>query len=380
MIKLGLIINPLAGIGGPLALKGSDGAKIVNQAKQQGALLRAANRGSLALSEIISLQQQVILYCFEGEMGADVARELGFTVEVVGKPSKTETGHSCAEDTQRAAKVIRSHKVDLLLFVGGDGTARDIFQVVGSDFPVLGIPSGVKMHSGVYAVSPQAAGELLKRFIKGQLVDISLAEVRDIDEEAFRQNIVRAKFYGELLVPREGHFLQQVKSSGREVEELVLQDIAADVVESMAADCLYLIGPGSTPAGIMDELGLQNTLLGVDAVLNECLLGQDLSESQIVKLLATHRGIAKIVITAIGGQGHILGRGNQQLSPTVIRQVGMDNIIVVATKTKITELNGRPLLVDTNDAELDILLGGYRSVITGYHDAIIYPVGMINNN
>jgi predicted polyphosphate/ATP-dependent NAD kinase len=377
VVKVGLIINPLAGIGGPLGLKGSDGAEIVNQAKQQGALLRAANRAALALTEIQSLQHLVTLYCFDGEMGAETVSELGFNVEVIGSPSKTESGHSCAEDTRLAAKVIRNHDVDLLVFVGGDGTARDIFEAVGSDFPVLGIPSGVKMHSGVYAVSPQAAGELLKRFVRGQLVDISLAEVRDIDEVAFRQNIVKTRFYGELLVPREGHFLQQVKSSGREVEALVVQDIAADVVESMETDCLYLIGPGSTPAAIMDELSLENTLLGIDAVYNEQLLGQDLNEQQILALLADYNDTAKIVITAIGGQGHILGRGNQQLSPAVIRQVGAENIIVVATKTKITELNGRPLLVDTNDVELDVLLRGYRSVVTGYHDAIIYPVGVV---
>ena len=285
-------------------------------------------------------------------------------------------GLTTAADTIRAAQIIQNAGVDLLIFVGGDGTARDIFQALGADFPVLGIPSGVKMHSGVYAVSPQAAGEIIRRLVCGKLVDIGVAEVKDIDEQAFREGVVKAKYYGELLVPREGHFLQQVKSSGREVEALVLQDIAADIVESMDENCLYLIGPGTTTRAIMDELGLPNSLLGVDAILNNQLLGSDLSEKNIIELLTSHSGAAKMIITLIGGQGHIIGRGNQQFSPAIIRRIGLDNIIVIATKTKITELQGRPLMVDSNDPELDKDFSGFRQVITGYHNAIMYPVGL----
>ncbi|MEE8057290.1 MAG: ATP-NAD kinase family protein [Pseudomonadales bacterium] len=371
MFKLGLVVNPVAGIGGPLALKGSDGAVIVDEAKRRGAPLRSSLRATEALK---TLQQRddIKVYCFAGAMGADAAKEARLTVEIIGRTDQQTT----AEDTVTAAKTLKQLAVDLIVFVGGDGTARDICRAVGHDYPVLGVPAGVKMHSGVYAVSPQAAGEILVRLMNGQLVDIGLAEVRDIDEQAFRQGEVKARFYGELLVPQEGRFLQQVKSSGREVEELVLQDIAADIVESMNDNCLYLIGPGTTPRGIMDELGLDNTLLGVDAIVNRTLIGQDLDEQALMQLVEQYKGSTKIIITAIGGQGHILGRGNQQLSPSVIRAVGTDNIIIVATKTKITELDGRPLQVDTNDPDLDQQLSGYRQVITGYHDAIIYPVGL----
>ena len=174
--------------------------------------------------------------------------------------------------------------------------------------------------------------------------------------------------------------MQHVKSGGREVESLVLEDIAASLVEEMEDDALYIIGPGSTTRGLMEVLGLENTLLGVDLVKNRELLALDVTAAEIEAAItkeaeAKEAHKAKIVITPIGGQGHILGRGNQQLTPHVIRQVGKENLIVIATKTKITELNGRPLLVDTNDSALDRALSGYIPVITGYRDQILYPIG-----
>ena len=185
-------------------------------------------------------------------------------------------------------------------------------------------------------------------------------------------------------MPEEGQFMQHVKSGGREVESLVLEDIAATLIEEMEADDLYIIGPGSTTRGLMEELDLENTLLGVDLVKNHALLASDVTaieiEQAIADVMAKANGMpgvtgkAKIVITPIGGQGHLLGRGNQQLTPEVIRLVGRDNLIVIATKTKITELNGRPLLVDSNDPVLDRELSGYIPVITGYRDKISYRI------
>lgn len=373
MFKLGLIVNPLAGVGGPLALKGSDGEDIAKQAHASGGQCRAVKRAVDALAMISDLADDCVVLCYRGDMGESAAQAAQLPVEIIGS---AKASRSTALDTQAAAIQLREQGVDLVLFVGGDGTARDIFQALGDNCPALGVPAGVKMHSGVYAVSAQAAGQVVRRLMLGQLVDVGLAEVRDIDEQAFRQGRVISRFFGELLVPTEGKFLQRVKSSGREVEELALQDIAADIVESMDDNCLYLIGPGTTPAAVMQELGLPNTLLGVDAILGSKVVGSDLDEQALLSLLDQHQGDARIIITAIGGQGHIIGRGNQQLSPNVLRAVGIDNIIVVATKTKITELEGRPLLVDSNDVELDKAFIGYRTVVTGYHDAIMYPVGI----
>jgi len=267
---------------------------------------------------------------------------------------------------------MRERGADVIVFAGGDGTARDIFDVLGDSFPVLGIPAGVKMHSGVFAVSPEAAAELLLTIADGGLVGLALKEVRDIDEAAFRENIVRSRFYGEMLVPASGEYLQHTKIGGVEDVDLVAADIAAWVVEDMNSERIYLIGPGSTTAAIMAELGLANTLLGVDVIRDNQLLLCDANEEMLLRLLHDTDDEACIVVTAIGGQGHLFGRGNQQFSPAVIRAVGIDNIEIVAAKSKISALQGRPLLLDTNDRELDFALSGYHKVTTGYRDQILY--------
>ena len=371
----------MAGIGGSVALKGSDGAEIVGEARQRGAKLRAPDRAMRALKTLSASigSTDVALTTYPGPMGEDIARQCGFSPEVIGEIDPQLT---TPEDTESAARAMADKGLDMILFVGGDGTARNICNAVPFGQPVLGIPSGVKMHSGVYAITPEMAGELVCKLARSELVDIRPQEVRDIDEEAFRQGKVKARYYGELMVPEEGQFMQHVKSGGREVESLVLEDIAATLIENMEADDLYIIGPGSTTRGLMEALGLGNTLLGVDLVKDCKLLASDVTATEIEQAIAETmtmtmtkaNGMAKIVITPIGGQGHLLGRGNQQLTPKIIRQVGRDNLIVIATKTKITELNGRPLLVDSNDPALDRELSGYISVITGYRDQIFYPI------
>ena len=379
MFRLGLIINPMAGIGGPVALKGSDGTEIVAEAFKLGATQRAPDRARRALKVIYegSGPENVALTVYPGPMGESLAKQCGFSPQVIGEITPELT---TAADTESAATEMSEMGLDMILFVGGDGTARNICNAVPANQPVLGIPSGVKMHSGVYAITPEMAGELVCKLAKGELVDIRHQEVRDIDEEAFRQGKVQACYYGELLVPEAGQFMQHVKSGGREVETLVLEDIAATLIEEMEAggiegEILYVIGPGSTTKGLMDELGLESTLLGVDLIKNCELVALDVTAEEIEHAIAKEKGRVKIVITPIGGQGHLLGRGNQQLTPNVIRQVGKENLIVVATKTKITAFNGRPLLVDTNDPTLDRALSGYISVITGYRDQILYPIG-----
>tara|TARA_R110001592_G_scaffold116143_2_gene317215 strand:- start:1938 stop:3065 length:1128 start_codon:yes stop_codon:yes gene_type:complete len=375
VFRLGLIINPLAGIGGPVALKGSDGAATVAEALLRGAQLRAPQRALRALSVVSETlgDKPVSLTTYPGPMGEDVARESGFDPDVIGDIDPELT---TPEDTKMAAKTMADMGLDMILFVGGDGTARNICDAIPSGQPVLGIPAGVKMHSGVYAISPEIAGKLVGMLARGELVDIRYQEVRDIDESAFRDGKVQARYYGDLLVPEEGRFMQHVKSGGREVESLVLEDIAATLIEEMEDDdALYIIGPGSTTRGLMEVLGLENTLLGVDLIKSQELLALDVTAADIEKAITAANGVAKIVITPIGGQGHLLGRGNQQLTPSVIQRVGRENLRVVATKTKISELNGRPLLVDSNDPVLDRELSGYIPVITGYRDKILYPIG-----
>ena len=374
-LTIGLVVNPLAGLGGSLAMKGSDGSevreRVASMTDEERA--RAQHRTGRALAPLKAVADRVHLLTVPGAMGEDAAREAGLEFSLA--PVAFANGElTSAEDTLVAAKALVDKGADLLVFAGGDGTARDVYDAVGDRFPVLGIPAGVKMHSGVFAVSPEAAGELLVLLARGGLVGMQAREVRDIDEEAFRRGVVRARFYGEMRVPGEGRYLQQTKVGGRESHELVAAEIAAWLAETMAPETTYLIGPGSTTAAVMASLGLPGTLLGVDIVRDRELIASDVDEAGILAALADAPAGAHIVVTAIGGQGHVFGRGNQLFTPDVIRRLGVDNITIVAAKSKITGLGGRPLLVDTNDPELDQMLSGLREVLTGYDDHILYRV------
>jgi predicted polyphosphate/ATP-dependent NAD kinase len=243
--------------------------------------------------------------------------------------------------------------------------------------PVLGIPAGCKIHSGVYAITPKSAGRVVELMITNQLVSLTEADVMDIDESLFRQGVVKAKRYGEMQIPSELRYVQAVKSGGKESDELVLQDIAAHVINQME-DQLFVIGSGSTTAFLMEELALNGTLLGVDVVSQQQVIQNDITEPELWALLNSHpqqkHQQPKLVITLIGGQGHIFGRGNQQLSPRIIEFIGKDNIIIIATKSKLTALAARPLIADTGDSKLDRHLTGFMPVITGYNDQVLYPV------
>ncbi|QYJ96354.1 ATP-NAD kinase family protein [Shewanella alkalitolerans] len=363
--RLGVIINPLAGLGGSVALKGSDG--VADEAIARGAEPKAHLRMAQALEVIKPYLDKITVVTASGAMGADLAEQMGFNHQVVYQAGDT----TAASDTQAAAKALQAAGVDLLLFAGGDGTARDLFEVIDETQPVLGVPAGVKIHSGVYGITPHASGMVVKLLLEGALVSLMSADVMDIDEVAFRQGVVRARRFGEMQVPAEPRYIQAVKMGGKEVDELVLADIAAEAIE-LIDDALAIMGSGSTVAAVMEELGLDNTLLGVDLIDAGELLASDLSAKALLE--ATIGRECKLVITLIGGQGHILGRGNQQLSPALIRQVGKENIIILATKTKLKALEGRPLIVDSGDPELDSELSGYYKVVTGYHDYVMYQV------
>ncbi|MCC2616753.1 ATP-NAD kinase family protein [Aestuariibacter halophilus] len=369
--KLGLVVNPYSGIGGAMALKGSDGPDIRAQALAMGAQQLANPKTAQALAQLDALADRVEVFTAAADMGEQVARQAGLPCQVVYQPVQHQTE---GEDTEAALRAILEHQPDMILFAGGDGTARLVFDVVGEQATVLGVPTGCKIHSGVFAVSPAAAGRVLSQVVGGQLVSVQRAEVRDIDETLFREGKVQARYYGELWVPLELRYMQSVKSGGKESDELVLDDIAdyvaADIEED--DDCLFVIGSGSTTAHIMQRLGCDNTLLGVDIVQHGQLLDSDVTEQALFSLVSQQR--SKLVITLIGGQGHILGRGNQQLSPRVVDAIGRDNIVLVATKTKLNALNGRPLLVDSGDPEFDQRMSGPIRIVCGYQDHVLYPV------
>lgn len=368
-LKLGLIINPVAGIGGAVGLKGSDGADTQEKALALGAVPRSRERVIRALERLVTIEDDLDLVTCGGRMGRSAAQSVGLTADVIMEPGEVTT----ADDTRRAAIAMGERQVDLLLFAGGDGTARDIHDAVGDGLSVLGIPAGVKIYSGVYAVSPAAAGELASDFLQGTSRDTHLAEVMDIDEESLRQGEVSAKLYGYMRIPRQRRLTQGVKASSGAGEAVAAAVAAADVVRRMEAGRYYVIGPGTTTRAIMAELELEGTLVGVDVVRDGKLEARDVGERQILDLVAGKA--ASIVVTVIGGQGYLFGRGNQQISPNVIREVGRENIIVVASRAKLSSLRWRPLLVDTGDDEVDALLSGYIHVVTGHDERAVCKVG-----
>ena len=387
MFKLGLIINPIAGVGGSVALKGSDGMTM--HALALGAKPKANDRAQIALEVLQPYQDEITIYTVNNLMGEQVAKALGFPVNVV---YKTNSGHTQAEDTEQAVVALLAEQVDIILFAGGDGTARNIAKIVTehasqkeqAQIPVLGIPAGCKIHSGVYAITPIAAGRVVELMVTKQLVTLTTGDIMDIDESLFRQGVVKAKRFGEVQIPSELRYVQAVKSGGIESDELVLHDISEDVIDKMseANDSIFIIGSGSTTAFLMTELNLENTLLGVDLVQNNDLIASDVTEERLWEQLIQakkNKQRVHLIITLIGGQGHLFGRGNQQLSPRIIRTIieqksGKENITIIATKAKLTALENRPLISDTGDAKLDQNLSGFMPVTTGYKDQVLYPV------
>ena len=371
MKKLGVIVNPIAGLGGRVGLKGTDGDEIVRMARELGAKPEAPRRAIEALRVISKIKDRIELLTYPSEMGEDECKEASFNPKVIGA---IRSGKTTPEDTIEAAKEMVAEGVDLLLFAGGDGTAANIYDAVRHKVPSLGIPAGVKIHSAVYAVTPRSAGHVAVMFLEGGLTKNRVAEVMDIDEDAFRDGFVTAKLHGTLRVPEESRYVQGAKSGGIQSENEALQGIAANVIESMTdTGCYFIIGSGTTTRRIMVNLGLENTLLGVDVVREKRLVAKDVTERQLLAIIEGKD--AKIVVTVIGGQGYIFGRGNQQISPSVIRGVGRENIIVVASKEKLASLRGKPLLVDTGEETLNEELSGYLKITTGYQDYVMYKVG-----
>ena len=301
-------------------------------------------------------------------MGADVMQQCGFDPEVLGQPSSP----CSARDTVAAALAMLDAGVDLLVFAGGDGTARDLLDTVAQRVAVLGIPAGVKMHSGVFATTPETAAQVLARLADGGLVSGVRRDVRDWDAAASGDGVIRPRFYGELLVPELGGFLQHTKEAGRESEALALTEIAAEVCEIVGeSEVPWVLGPGGTLSAIKQALGMQPTLLGVDVFQRGQQICQDVQADWLEHKLDPG---ARLVVSFTRGQGFLLGRGNLQLSPRFLRALDAGAMTVVGTRTKLLTLDGRPLLVDTDDAELDQSLTGLIEVVAGYNDRLLYRV------
>jgi predicted polyphosphate/ATP-dependent NAD kinase len=302
-----------------------------------------------------------------GWMGEVEARNQGYEYKIFGEKRKETT----ADDTLEVAGRIAKDGVDLLVFCGGDGTARDVLNSVDSKLPVLGVPTGVKMHSAVFAVGPRAAARIALKFLWKQL-NLREAEVMDVDEEAFRKGRVSAKLHGYVLSPYEPTLIQGSKMTSPMTQSNLRNQaaIAIYIIENMKADITYIVGPGTTTRTIGDLLDAKKTLLGVDIFQNKKIIAKDVNEKQILELIKDKQ--TQIIVTPIGGQGFIFGRGNQQISPKVIRRVGIENVTVIATGNKLKNL--KTLRVDTGDAELDIAFCGSIKVVTDYQRERTVPI------
>ncbi|MEU6742819.1 ATP-NAD kinase family protein [Streptosporangium sandarakinum] len=376
---VGLVVNPVAGIGGPAGLKGSDGAGVQWEALARGASPRAGERAALAVRVLLARRPDTRIVTVAGPMGEDSVRAAGGVPELVrqapGDPSSPR-------DTTAAVEAMRD--VDLLLFAGGDGTARDVLDGSPS-CPVLGVPAGVKVYSGCFAVSPAAAGTTAAEFGRdagrdgstGSTGSTLAAEVVDLDEDAYRSGRVSPLLYGTLRVPA-----ARARLSGRKVGSSAAapgsaEAIAREVAARMRPGVRYVLGPGATTMAVGRLLGLSTTLLGVDVVQDGELVAADVTERRLLGLVDGRETCA--VLSVIGGQGFVLGRGNQQIGPAVLKKImASGGLLVLATQQKLAGLGGRPLLADTGDPEADALVAGHVSVITGHRESAVYRIRPAN--
>ncbi len=347
-------------MGGRVGLKGTDGDETLREAKRRGAVPVAPGRAEKMLTYLLNGYLPSIL-TYPAEMGEKEVLSCGIEPTVLGSIS---SGPTTASDTRAAARDLADREVDLLAFVGGDGTANDIYDAIEKRVPILGVPAGVKVFSAVFANTPKDAAKMIRMFLEGDL-SIREAEVMDVDEAAYRGNTLRTELKGYALTPYERTLRQEHKLSSSiwGSEELEKREIARCIVEAMRKDHLYILGPGTTTAQVANKLKIENsTLLGVDLIKNNQLLAADVGESRILEELENHPGT--IIVSPIGKQGFILGRGNQQISPRVIRKVERENILVLATPSKLQ--NTSQLKVDTGDPDLDRELRCEIPVIAGY--------------
>jgi predicted polyphosphate/ATP-dependent NAD kinase len=363
---MGFVVNPIAGMGGRVGLKGTDG--VLKEALARGAKPVAPIKAREFLTKLkeFGLTERLEIFTCPAPMGQTEVKVVGLTAEILPMTLMSET---TAEDTKLAVRMLIDSKVDLIVFVGGDGTARDILDAMKAvnGVPVLGVPSGVKMYSGIFAASTSDAAEVIQAFLEGtaQLTDF---EIMDVDETAVRRDRLAVNLYGFLRGPFVPMRLLGSKQTSLETldEHENQMAIARFIVETMDPKATYILGPGTTVKCIADLLGVEKTLLGVDLYRDKNII-KDVNEQRILREVKDWSNVW-IVLSPIGRQGMLLGRGNQQISPEIIRRVGKERIIVAATRSKIQGIEGNTLRVDTGDPEVDEMLKGYIKVVTDYRE------------
>ena len=381
MVRIGILANPDAGLGGRLGLKGSDGQ--AELARSKGAEDRSGPRLESMLAHFSRIHRaessQIEWITSTGRMGTEwipVELEIGTISEVHQSPGKTS-----ASDTQDAVARLLENGIDLLVYSGGDGTTRDIVSSLSDsetpELPVIGVPSGVKMHSGCFASSPKAAAEVLSAWIQGDLL-VSSTEVLDLDEELYRKGKWVVRLYAEAFSPNSPRWMQGSKELIQtESEEEIIIGLSNHIEESIVDEGhLVIWGSGGTLREIGGNIGFELTTLGIDATIGSEKVGTDLAESGIIEILDSHDGPVTLLLSPMGGQGFLIGRGNLQLSPSVLSSIGIDNILGVVTPAKL--LTVRAVRIETGDDSLDQEFASkrYMKVLQGYRTTRILPVSV----
>jgi predicted polyphosphate/ATP-dependent NAD kinase len=381
MVRIGILANPDAGLGGRLGLKGSDGQ--AELARSKGAEDRSGPRLESMLEHFSRIHRaessQIEWITSTGRMGTEwipVELDFGTISEVHQSPGKTS-----ASDTQDAVARLLENGIDLLVYSGGDGTTRDIVSSLSDsetpELPVIGVPSGVKMHSGCFASSPKAAAEVLSAWIQGDLL-VSSTEVLDLDEELYRKGKWVVRLYAEAFSPNSPRWMQGSKELIQtESEEEIIIGLSNHIEESIVDEGhLVIWGSGGTLREIGGNIGFELTTLGIDATIGSEKVGTDLAESGIIEILDSHDGPVTLLLSPMGGQGFLIGRGNLQLSPSVLSSIGIDNILGVVTPAKL--LTVRALRIETGDDSLDQEFASkrYMKVLQGYRTTRILPVSV----
>lgn len=368
MRKVGLLINPIAGMGGKVGLKGTDGFDVLELAIERGAIPESNDKAVKALEKLLPLKEELLFLTASGLMGKNALRKVGLDYEVVHSVSALTEQKDSLDVLER----FKEEEVDFILFVGGDGTARDVASVVGLDIPVIGVPAGVKIHSPVYAISPEGAGVLAYKYLSHGEISLIEMEVIDIEEDAFRKDEIVTRLYNYLKVPQDNVLLQNLKSPSPQSEENAQVSTALTVIDDLEDGYYYIIGSGTTTSRILEELDLPRTVLGIDIMKDRQLVAKDVNEQRILEIIGDEP--TKLVVTPTGGQGYLFGRGNQQLSFEVLNKIEKENLIIVSTPWKLRSLKKKPLLIYTGNEEVDQKLSGYYRVVVGYESYSVYKV------
>ena len=379
MVKLGLLVNPDAGLGGRLGLKGSDGQAEI--ARSRGAQDRSGPRMRIMLDHLVAISKESLdgiqWYLSEGRMGTDWIPP---TISPFGIIHSSNSSTDANDTSQLVASLIDSD-IDLLIYAGGDGTTRDVVAALSQygrpELPIIGVPTGVKMHSGCFASSPKAAAEVLSSWLEGDLL-LSSTEVLDLDEDLYREGKWVVRLYAEAITPASPRWMQgskmRVEASG---EEEVIQGLAEHVRETLIDDQMMIIwGSGGTLRTIGGILGFELNTLGIDITLGTNIVASDLNEKEILAALEEHQGDVILLLSPMGGQGFLIGRGNLQLSPDVLRMIGVDRVLGIVTPAKMLTL--RSLRVETGDSEMDERFSKkkYLKVLQGYRTTRVLRVSV----